>query len=397
MSNPIQPTKCKINELTIKGIGCLRHLAKLSVFETVCKPYITARLVITDSNNILLNLGLEKGDPISFSFFAPPTNRTYEMTLKVLAINGNESSDNLRSEIYNIDLIGPEFYADRSSMVQKSFKGIPGTGAISSIHSQYFDTALNIIAGSLGPIGLNNPHITNSTKPFTAINDIKKRLTYGQFKTGSTLYFRDRDGHVLAPLEALFTQASVQESFLQKATWGSHWTDLFNAYNAIIAVRVEADQNRSTGKDVSSVSSQGKVTFDSRTLQKTVQLAKNFGAAIGSSGGLASILGGEQNFMTMDTDHQSASTDPQMKAEAERFFSSNARAGPMITFKVPLQTGINCTVGKAAYCKLIPPVGDLNSSSTDMSGNYLITDLVHEVARDAQAENGTTTMKAIKI
>lgn len=408
MANPVQPTKCKVNELTVKGIGCLRHLNKLSVYESVCKPYLTAKLVMMDNNNALFNLGLEKGDPISFSFFAPPNGRTYETQLYVLAINGNESAKNLRTEIYNIDLIGEEFYVDRKSMVQKSFKGMPGTSAISQIHSSYFNTTLNIVAGSLGPIGLNNPHIANSTKPFTAINDIKKRLTYGAFKSGSTLYFRDRDGHVLAPLEALFSSLSAQTSLVQKATWGADWRDVFDSYNAIIGLRVEADEHRSMGKDVASVQSQGKTTFDLRTMKKVGQFAKSiaagavsgtpgFGALLG--GGSGGGLGGEQNFMTQDTDHQSSSTGPDMKAEAERLFMSLARGGPSVSCKFPLQTGMDVTVGKGIYLKLIPPIGDLSTipnGGSDLSGLYLVTDLVHEIARDDSSENGTTTVKALR-
>lgn len=396
------PTKCRFRSFTIKGFDLTQHLNRLRVYETILKPYLTAKATIIDNANILENLGLVGGEEIQFVIDAGD-NRIYEQKMNLLAVKGEKSTQNLRTIIYEIDMIGDTYFNDKKSLVQQSFKGIPGTQAIQILHSTYLGGALEILSQSMGPISLQS-YIVSAKKPMTAINDIAKRLNYGQHNSGNTLYFRDAKQHVLGPLEALFSRLSSQQEFIQEATWGKDWYDIIRAQNAIISAAAEVDvskNGRGGMQDVSSVATQEKKVFDFRLKEVVVdKMASKIPGAAKSL--LAPILGGGgshggvPNYSTMDSSHLPKQTDPSNKTEAERLYSAMTRNGPMITVKVPIQSGILCTVGKGCTLKLLPAMGDANIIQNSMSGLYLIMNLCHDCKADDRMVNATTTMECAK-
>lgn len=400
-----QPTKGRIRSLQLAGIDLTLHVNKLEVYESISKPYITAKLTVIDNANLLENSQIVENDPCSFAFDGV-TTRIYEQTLRVLSVNGQTSSQNIRSQIYQIELIGEEYYSDKGNLVQKSFKDLPGTQAIKRLHQEYVGNTLRVLADSLGPISREG-YIISSKKPFTAIDDIRQRLTYGQVKSGNTLYFRDRDSSVLAPLELLFQQMGSQETFIQTSTVGKNWYDIATAENVIIAALATVDYNKSAGRmsgaGKAATSSQEKTVFDIQQKRAVVQnIAKSItpGQVIGTVTGLitgkAGRHGGLANYMITDNAHLPLQIDPSMKTEAERLYREIAKSGPVITIKVPIQSGINCTVGKGATLNLLPPMGDVQKMTSDVSGQYLITDLCHSLAADDRMMNATTTMQCMR-
>lgn len=409
MSLP-QPTKSRVKSLYIAGVDFTAHVNQLRVYETIQKPYLTAKITIIDNNNVLDNMGLVGGEPVEFSFDGGD-GPTYDASLYVLKVKGQKSNDSLRAQIYDIECIGVAYFNDKKNLVQKSFKFIPGTQAIQSIHSQYVgtDAGLRILAESIGPLSLQS-YIVSAQKPFKAINDIKKRLNYGGFKSGSTLYYRDRDSYVLGPLEALFAQLSAQQTFYQEATWGKNWFDVVRAQNAIISVVADCDYNdsgRSSMSDIADKVSQEKKVFDFRIKDLAVNKSASMpsiGSIVGSAFSLASAVlgggsshGGKPNYSVMDSAHLPTQLDPSAKSEAEQLYGALIKNGPGLTVKVPIQSGIQCTVGKGADLRLLPPVGDVNEIGPNMaSGMYLITDLMHYLCSDDRQMTGVTIFQCAR-
>lgn len=411
MSLP-QPTKSRIKSLHIKNTDFTSHVNQLRVYESISKPYLTAKITIIDNNNILDNMGLVGGEPVSFSFDGGPNSQSYDANLYVLTVKGQKSNESLRAQIYDIECIGIAYFNDKKSLVQQSFKFIPGTQAISKIHGQFIgtDAGLRILAQSIGPLSLQS-YIVSAQKPFKAINDIKKRLNYGGFQSGSTLYYRDRDSYVLGPLEALFAQLSPQQQFFQEATWGKNWFDEIRAQNSIISAVADVDYNdsgRTSMKDIADKASQEKKVFDFRIKDLAVNKmagAPGIGAVVGSAMSIASTIlgggagghGGRPNYSVMDSAHLPAQLDPSNKSEAEQLYNALIKNGPTITVKVPIQSGIQCTVGKGADLKLLPPVGDVNQIGPNMaSGLYLITDLMHYLASDDRQCTGVSIFQCAR-
>lgn len=310
-------------------------------------------------------------------------------------------------------MIGAPYFGDRANIVQQSFsKGISGTQAIKSIHSKYIGGPIRTIAESMGPIAVDS-YISAGMKPFSAIEQISKRLNYPKYQTGKTLYFQNRDGHNVGPLEGLFDQMGVQETFIEKTTWGSDFRHNFGygAEHMIVAAQAEVDFAKGQGSMGSSGLSTHKVqeqrVFDFLTKNEVVKkmASQIAGGSFGSAAakGLSTMLGsmagghgGRANYQVMNAANLPKETDPSNKTMREQLYDSEFKNGPMWTVKVPLTTGINVTVGKGVNADILVAVGDVNAGRSHTGGNMLVTDLCHEVRADGKGEIGLTTFQAAK-
>lgn len=407
MSLP-QPTKARIRRVNLAGVDLQRHTSKIEINESICKSYLTGTLTIIDNNNLINSMALSGGEPCYISFDGGG-GHVYSCSLHLLALKGETSNQNGRAQIYTADLIGPEYFGDRKNIVQQSFK-TTGSNAIAAIHSKYIGGSVSILSQTLGMLSQDQSYIVSGQKPFKAINDIAKRGKVAGFNTGTLLYYRDAAGVKLQALEQMFARMEVQNVFLQEATWGKDWFDIVRAQNSIIAARAEIDSSRN-GRGgmsrISSMASQEKTIFDFRTKLETITKAAKIspGALIGQAGGLAAGIlgtsagghGGEQNYHVMDGSHSgTGANDPS--APESRLYAALINNGPNISIKVPIQSGIVCTVGKGIEARLLPPVGDLGRVSGDnkASGRHLVTDLCHEVTQDDRSCSATTTLQCAR-
>lgn len=408
----IQPTKARIRSVYLKNVDVARHVNKIDVFEDICKQFKTAKIVIIDNNNVINNLKIVGGEEVSFAF-DNLLGYVYSDKMNIVSISGEAYAKNKKATVYTINLKGSEYFVDKANIVQHSFKNDTASSAVQKLHSMFFSTGLQVKMPSLGPLALETSHIISSLSPHTAIHQIKNLATYAQYKTGSTLYFRDASSHVLSPLEFLFDTLSPQDTFIQKATWGSNWQDAFSAYNAIIEADTIIDNHDSAGRttqEVSGSSKQGNVIFDVKTksfvVNNLIGQAVGMGKLAGSASGIlsnlskfssAGSLGGKPNFQIWDTNQTPKENIPSLKTPEERLYQDAARNGPQVKIMVPIQSGIKCTVGKGVIAKLLPPVGDMGGSVTNsVGGLMMVTELVHSVYNNDQSTNGTTTMKCIQ-
>lgn len=410
MGTFIQPTKCFVQSFTISGQELRKHINAVQIFETLCKPYITGRAVLIDTNNIMNTLQLVGGEPVSITINS--SRGTYSVDLHVLDVKGNESAQNLRAQSYAIDLIGKEYFGDRTNLVQHSFKGITGTNIIQKLHSQFLQSPLHIPVPSIGLFGQFNPYLVSSVKPFKAVNDIRKLLAFAQYKTGSTMYFKDATGCTLAPLEHLFKTMSTQQTFIQKATWGASLSDLAASEYAIISAIASVDPKQ-TGRlgtqDISARAMAEKRVVDMLSHKNVFDIGAKLidvGQTVGIPGvklignilnSVAGGHGGEHNYYM--TDSTKIPNENTRNTEREKLYQATVKNGPQWLIKVPIQSGLKVTVGKGIYAKLMPPVGDATSPvfSAEQTGDQmLVVDICHEVHNDDKMMAGTTTMRCVK-
>ena len=62
----VQSTKCALRVCKIEGADVRAHTQSIFVYETMCKPYLTATITINDNANIINNLQLRGGERVSF-------------------------------------------------------------------------------------------------------------------------------------------------------------------------------------------------------------------------------------------------------------------------------------------------------------------------------------------
>jgi hypothetical protein len=415
MPDIIQPCKVALRGCTIKGINVTPQIQGISIFETMCKPYITATISVNDSGNIINNLGLKGGERIEFAVDNGMQNSKsiYDSVQYILSIDETEINDNYRTMFYSIRTATESFFNNRANIVQQSFMNIPGTAAAAQIHEQYVggDATLNIVMASLGLIAKTESggYNTNNKKPFKAIKDILERLSYGGIDTGSTVYFRDRYQYVMAPLEVLFMTMGSQEHFIQKQTWGTNYLEAMGGgdiYRSIIhgTTKVDEDKDRQRGAMAAvSAAAMGAANLWDQNLGTEALLNAFATAAQGIAGSVASQftrgrMGGLPNVMQTDSRRQAPSTDQQINMVAQNAFQARVKDGTNYLIKVPCQTGFNVTVGKGITADLLPPIGDAdNNSAQTVGGQMLVADVNHECYFDDREVQGTTIMRAVQI
>lgn len=402
-SEVIQPCKGRFLSCSVAGINLKDHLHCLRVYETITKPYLTGQAEVIDSVNLLLGKEL-KGEDFLATFDAGGGQK-YDVKFKVYTCKGQAQAQSLNTITYKIELIGEEYFSNASQLVQHSFKHINGTSAIKILHNQYIGGGIRSLAESLGPISLES-YVVSSVKPFKAIDDLAQRLNYAKYKTNSTIYFRDRDGMVLTPLEALFDQLSAQETYIQKNTWGVNWFDMLMTQNAIINAMANVSDFDGGIKNMAAASVQSRQGFDMRQkkqiindLGSAIQAGKFAGNPVNLVGSLIkkTKLGGRSNFHLLDTTKLPVSTDPSNGSREEQYYQASFMDGPSVLVKVPIQGGLKATVGKGVSLKLIAPKGDLNNYTYgDNGGLMLVTDLCHEIYNSDVLVQATTTLQCVK-
>lgn len=409
MSNFVQPTKCFLEYCYVNGVDLVQHVTMARAFETLCKPYITGQLNILDTNNTIESMGLVGGENVTFCINTTRSRR--EFNLQILSLNGQTSAKGKRAMAYCIELIGSEYYGDKTNMVQQAFSGVTATDAVSKLYSQFLGGGIDIKVPSTGLLGKDNSYITNSTKPFKAIADFKKVMTFAQYKTGNILTWRDRDGSHLSPLEHLFATLSAQDSFVQKATWGASWQDLAGAENAIIEasalVNPEGSGRSSLKNIASSMSGERKVIdfLTNKSLFDTMSSSMGGGAGVGTSissllGSIKGVVGGHggsHNYYLNDSSR--IPNQSVRETDKEKAYGASIAGGPQYTIQVPIQSGLKCVVGKGLYAKLLPPVGDQTSPfmrESQTGGLMLIVDAMHECHLDDTTMAGTSTFRCAR-
>jgi hypothetical protein len=420
MGTFIKPTDgrvifCFLNGDITDYVHCVR------IYESLCKPYLTVHLTLIDNDNLIENLGIRGGTRCDVGVQSPPNDYVYQATVFVLNMEGHQSTTNLKTQIYEIDLVGKAYFNDKANIVQKAYTE-QGTSVIQSIWGQYLQPggdALKIHRQSDGMLGKQEEKAqTDHKKPFAAIDEIRQYLKFGG-QSSPTVFFRDNVMANLAPLKDLFNQGSTF-SYIQKETWGETWFDP-DIYRGIIVAQAEIDQNFSgessggaggTGAIAKAIS-QGQSVFDFfkgipvKFTDAARMASGNFGSGIAGAGSMLSSaigsiaggLGGSPNIQYTNSNRWDRENAPDGKAMGEQSYAAEVKNGPQLKMKVPLQTGFFATVGKRVYAELLPPVGDYfkgNVNSYSMRGDWLVKDLVHELYTDQRDVKGTTTMQLIR-
>ena len=217
----IEPSKGKLLSFIMQGVDLSQYVHCVRTYESVCKSYLTAQVVIYDTNNLIENMNITAGVRGDCSFTSPPSPVTYNWVLYVLKLKGEQVPDTLRYQIYYIDFIGQVYYQDKSQTVQYGSTNQTGSDLISAIWGQYLSDGLNIITPSAGMMGTpEKPYNVPIEAPLTAIQGIMKKMVSAQSAdTGNWLLWRDNSQVNLAQLETLLTNGGTTEHYIQKETW----------------------------------------------------------------------------------------------------------------------------------------------------------------------------------
>ena len=397
--------KVALQYCVIRGINVSRVTHAIRIFESMCKPYRTAEIVLLNGDSQINELQLKVGDEAEFMIM-DSQGKTYQMISYVTAIPEMFSTDKLREDMVTVATVTNEFMRDRANMVQGSYADMPATSAASIIHNQYISTPLQMGAPSAGPIAKGSEiggHLVQNQKPFTAIRKILDLANPGGFKTGSYVYFANKIAMRMAPLEQLMVQGPVFD-LIQKDTWGISGGHMFGAQDAWKSVlgsklyHKEASPEAAGAGAAVKAGVQMKNVFDRKIRfpiaeQFAAKVLNPVAAPFMATGG---ALGGrELSKVFTDEAKFPNATSPHIKEPAEADYKAKVRDGTNFLVKCTIEAGFmpQFTVGNRVHVSLMAP---LTNEYNVIEDDLLVADCMHEAYFDQRIVSGTTTIRGVK-
>lgn len=347
----VPPTKAELHHCSIGGKNYQEiennvvrnnfHVQELRIYEDNCKFYFTGQLVIEAHQNIFERF-LAPQAIVEISFKAPPNSRIYTERFRVYSYESKPREGDLNhSSVITISLIGDEYYLDKSKQVQRNFKLVTATQAARDIHQLIAANGrLDIPLESKGPIGLeNHPHQVLSKQPSKAIHDLLDKAIFPVPHFGPGIYFRNKDGYVIAPLEWLLFNAPNTGHFIHTPAGGFNLNFTLEGYQQVIHFRPMAPPGEDRGGARAQEFMSGKVAG-------FIDFAEGNSLTGKGSGGGGYLAGVIKN--ATDSYRQPQILDKQGPGgyqAAEDAFISQLTYSPKYWVSVPLQSGIDVTVG----------------------------------------------------
>lgn len=392
----ITPTQVMLHTCSIAGVDFRTivngeiiqrfHVQEFRVYEDNCKFYFTGQLVIEAQQNVFERFLAPQAEVV-LSFQAPPNDKIYTEKFRVYSYESKpREGDLVNSMIVTIALVGEEYFKDKSTQVQMNFNNQSGTSAASQIHQKdlSFFGPLAVPLQSLGMIGLqNHAHQVLSKSPSKAIHDILDKSVFPVPSSGPAVYFRNKPGYVIAPLEHLIKNAQITGNFLHYPRGGDTINSTLSGYNLVIHFRPMAPPGEDRGGARPHVRT--KTVGWNDLAQGITKTLKGAGGS-GYAGGVAKGI--------IDNWRQNIEIDkmgPGGYKSREDQFISDLTYSQKYWMSVPLQTGIEVTVGDRIT--IVYPVGNEIHTKT-----LWVARLIHELRftegreRNTVAVHGTTDL-----
>jgi len=251
----VQPTRGRIVGISIGDVPNVTilpngereanyHIKEFRIYEDICKSYFTAQLIIETLLNVY-DFFLQPTAETFISFECPRSDnvvtQVYTERFRVFSYDSRPIGSGADARIeHTISLIGQEYYNDKHNVVTQNFQNITGTAAAASIHKKYMQSNGPIsVFPSSGMIGSERySHQVLNKKPIKAIHDILDRCVFGQaYKTCAPLYFRRKQGYVIAPLQYQLEHGPITGSFKHILDIGHSLDKTLFGYDNIISLR----------------------------------------------------------------------------------------------------------------------------------------------------------------
>ena len=383
----------RLNFCTLKGELIDNLIRTVMIRESICTPYITAEIQVMDNDNVINNLQLQGGDPCIVSFESPhpmAQDTQYTAYLKVGDINAGKAKDNIHLKIYTISLLGGEHFVDRGKTITETSNKQENGVTI----SQRIWAAVGMPSLALNTEGQednamqtqNQAFHVDMVSPLTAIGQIRDDMVYPQWPTGNVLLFAshdsvsDRHDVKLVPLQYLYETRTKKETFIQKETWGEKTVHIFggdDSYRSIMHI----------------VESSRRSMLNPRDFQehiRTNDITQGHPSRTAIFHRIAQE--GLSKFLHTYRDRKEPETSFASIADRARFYALLLKSFPQYVVEVPFIRGLNITVGDSVFLDLLPSRGLTNPAT----GNYLVTDLVHELNHDLRRVTGRTILHCLK-
>lgn len=212
------PTQASIRVCTVNGRSIIGAIRNIEVSSSIFSPFCTARLAITDTQNISDAL-YENGVPVRLVYTSGDGRNVREFNFLSSSNMGGTKTSNPVAGGVTLDAVSEEFFNLTSKRHTGSYKGQPGTSIIEKIHREVSKTPLTTTT-SKGLMGQYEDYHIRNKGTLNAINETRSLLTDNRYNSGAYTYFMDNAGNmILKPLEELMDNADGP-MFTQKPMTG---------------------------------------------------------------------------------------------------------------------------------------------------------------------------------
>jgi hypothetical protein len=407
MAGLILPSKATLYKCSIGGVDHIELVGNLPqanfsvkefrIYEDICKSYFTGQLVIETVLNMYEQFLYPTAEVI-ISFECPQSEGqgppVYTETFRVYSYDSKPITGGSDAMIQiTISLIGQEYYNDRQNIVTQNDKLMDGTTAAAYIHENYMQAGNGPNRPTPGKGMIANEtsaHQTMNKKPIKAIHDILDRTVFANYQSATPVYYRDKLGHVMAPLQQQLEQSPISAFLYHIPAAGSSAREVLLGYDNILHMRPLAPEGEnSSGVAASDMSGLLKAasqfdldsggTVDRKGQSQVASLAGAVPALAGKARGMLNavkgVRGGGDLYHVINNLHQFKEVDkngPGGFNVSQEALITALHYSQKYWISCPGQTGNKVTCGQRI--QIVFPVNNRRVTKT-----LFVPRLIHEV------------------
>lgn len=377
------------------------------VYESIFAPGIIAYISVMDGKDMVGKAKLAGGEEVSFAF-ATPGGQPAEYKFVLNSIKDAEAPPGQHSRSYMLECVSQEAFDARSRYVSKKYE----LKTYSEMVQDIFEN--DEFIGSKKKLEVEDTkgmyrYVVPNTKPYQAIDLIRRRSVSNDNKSSSYVFFENRDGFFFKTIEKIFKDGNTVKEYEQNATVGSDFVS--SNPNNIIAL--ETPQQGSMSQTIASGNmSQDYRTYNFQTLDYKKKNIKDPAKDTTTSGAgpdsripqklkdkygkedkpnkISVVPANNEKQLGAGRNTEIAMTSPKQMAYAEALSSS--------TVKISVFGDTDLKAGVLVKANLLKKTDATTAPETDTatSGTFLVSALRHMVREPGIKPRYTCEMELVK-
>ena len=191
-----------ISEDQQRQYDLLSQCKSFEIFESISSPAIFAELSIADSIGLYQSFPIIGEEYVSISFKTPGSQTNAKYLLRVNKIMNKQVNAINKMVTYTLQLVSAEVIRNAVQVVNRPYNDSINN-IVNTILTLDLQTSKPI---SIDPtIGIEQGLLTN-TKPFKAIDFLRRRAVSSKYKSSAFVFYESRDGYVFSTVEHLINK-----------------------------------------------------------------------------------------------------------------------------------------------------------------------------------------------
>jgi hypothetical protein len=247
------------------------------IYESIFAPGIIAYIGVLDSTDIVGAAKLAGGEEVDF-VFSTPGGQPAEYKFVLNSIKDSESPPGQKSKSYMFECVSQEAFDARSQYVSKKYDNQQYSDMVKDIFTNILKSQKNLeVEDTKGML----KYVVPNTKPYQAIDLIRRRSISPENKSSTYIFFENRDGFYFKTIEKIFKDGNTIKEYIQNSAIGNDFSN--SNVNNIIAI--ETPQQGSMSDSIAAGNmSQDYRTFNFQTLEYKSKNIKNPASGTTTSG-----------------------------------------------------------------------------------------------------------------